>query len=134
PGKAGGSESSVRELLREFGRGNGPERVTVLANPLVAEAYEDFARGPVALREVSPVRAGHHPLRRLAAIGSARLLARGLRRLGADVLHHPVTVPVPRLAGTPTVTTIHDLQHHDLPSLFSRAERAWRRWAYDDAA
>ena len=32
------------------------------------------------------------------------------------------------------VTTVYDLQHHDLPRLFSRGERAFRRWAYDGAA
>jgi glycosyltransferase involved in cell wall biosynthesis len=51
-----------------------------------------------------------------------------------DVLHHPVTVPIPRLRGVPTVTTVYDVQHHDLPQFFSRAERAFRRWAYDSAA
>lgn len=50
------------------------------------------------------------------------------------MLHHPVTVPVPRLPGVPTVTTLLDLQHHDLPDSFPRAERVFRRWAYDDAA
>jgi glycosyltransferase involved in cell wall biosynthesis len=44
-----------------------------------------------------------------------------------------VTVPIPR-TDRPTVVTIHDLQHHDLPQFFSRAERAYRRWAYDGAA
>jgi glycosyltransferase involved in cell wall biosynthesis len=51
-----------------------------------------------------------------------------------DVLHHPVTVPIPRLRGVPTVTTVYDVQHHELPQFFSRAERAFRRWAYDGAA
>ena len=32
--------------------------------------------------------------------------------------------PIPRLRGVPTVTTVYDVQHHDLPQLFSRAERA----------
>jgi glycosyltransferase involved in cell wall biosynthesis len=32
------------------------------------------------------------------------------------------------------VVTLHDVQHHDLPGLFSRAERAYRRWAYDGSA
>jgi glycosyltransferase involved in cell wall biosynthesis len=42
-------------------------------------------------------------------------------------------VPVPR-AKTPTVVTLHDLQHRDLPQLFSRTERAYRAVAYDGAA
>ena len=53
---------------------------------------------------------------------------------GIDLLHHPVTVPIPRLSGVPTVSTVYDLQHREMPGLFSRAERAYRRWAYEGAA
>jgi glycosyltransferase involved in cell wall biosynthesis len=54
-------------------------------------------------------------------------------RAAVDVLHYPLTVPVPRFDG-PTVVTLHDLQHLELPSFFSRAERAFRRFAYEGAA
>jgi glycosyltransferase involved in cell wall biosynthesis len=50
-----------------------------------------------------------------------------------DVVHYPLTVPVPRV-DAPTVLTLHDVQHHDLPSLTPRAERAYRALAYDIAA
>jgi glycosyltransferase involved in cell wall biosynthesis len=50
-----------------------------------------------------------------------------------DVLHYPLTVPVPRFDG-PTVVTLHDLQHLELPGFFSRGERAFRRFAYEGAA
>src|SRR4051794_41869844 len=50
-----------------------------------------------------------------------------------DVLHYPLTVPVPRFAG-PTVVTLHDLQHLELPSFFSRGERQFRHFAYEGAA
>ena len=74
--------------------------------------------------------------------GRATGLIRGLvappaaaRRLAAeaDVLHLPLTVPVPRRRGA-TVLTLHDLLHHELPALFPAAERVFRRVAYDDAA
>jgi glycosyltransferase involved in cell wall biosynthesis len=54
-------------------------------------------------------------------------------RAPVDVVHYPLTVPVPRFGG-PTVVTLHDLQHLELPSFFSRAERVYRRFAYDGAA
>ena len=42
-----------------------------------------------------------------------------------DVLHYPLTVPVPRFAG-PTVVTLHDLQHVELPSFFfSHTSAVW---------
>lgn len=52
---------------------------------------------------------------------------------GLDLLHFPVTVPIPRTA-LPEVVTLHDVQHHDLPEFFSRSERALRRLTYDAAA
>jgi len=48
-------------------------------------------------------------------------------------MHFAVTVPIP-LTSLPTVVTVHDVQHLDLPELFSRAERRYRSWAYDGAA
>src|SRR3954451_7207978 len=59
PGRVGGSETYVRGLLGEFARGHGPERLTVLANRQVAEAYRGYAAGPVELRRVGSYRAGN---------------------------------------------------------------------------
>jgi glycosyltransferase involved in cell wall biosynthesis len=59
-------------------------------------------------------------------------LARGLPG-GIDVMHYPVTVPIPRTR-LPHVVTLMDVQHHDLPHYFSRAERELRRLTYDRAA
>jgi glycosyltransferase involved in cell wall biosynthesis len=58
-----------------------------------------------------------------------------LRRLleRADVVHYPLTVPVPPV-DRPTVLTLLDVQHLDLPELFPRGERIFRRLAYDRAA
>jgi len=55
------------------------------------------------------------------------------RLRGARPVHFPLTVPVPRVAA-PRVLTLHDVQHRDLSSLFSRAERVFRSVAYDRAA
>jgi glycosyltransferase involved in cell wall biosynthesis len=135
PGRVGGSETNVRGLLGEFADGNGPERVTALANRFVAAAYGEYERGPVSLHHVHSYRAGRSVPTRALAMATARALpwlaARDVPPV--DVVHYPVTVPIPRSRG-PTVVTIHDLQHHDLPQFFSRAERAYRRWAYDGAA
>jgi glycosyltransferase involved in cell wall biosynthesis len=135
PGRVGGSETNARGLLGEFADGNGPERVTVFANRFVTAAYGEYERGPVALHHVRSYRAGNSVPTRALAMSAARALpwlaARDVPPV--DVVHYPVTVPIPRSHG-PTVVTVHDLQHHDLPQFFSRAERAYRRWAYDGAA
>jgi glycosyltransferase involved in cell wall biosynthesis len=44
-----------------------------------------------------------------------------------------VTVPIPATR-RPRVVTLHDVQHHEMPHLFSRFERRFRVWAYDGAA
>ena len=136
PGRVGGSESNVRGLLEQFAAGNGPAAVTVLANRHVMRAYADLDRGPVSLCEVRSYRPGDSPPTRALAMAGARLLrGRAARDVppGLDLLHYPVTVPIPSTS-LPRVTTVYDVQHHDMPHFFSRAERAFRRWAYDDAA
>ena len=137
PGQVGGSEANVRGLLGEFGRGGGPDRLTVLANAMVVEAYAGRTRGPVAMHHVRSYHPGGGALTRLLAMVGAGAAPRRTARdvpPGLDVLHHPLTVPIPRPPGVPTVTTVYDVQHHELPHLFSRAERLFRRWAYDGAA
>jgi glycosyltransferase involved in cell wall biosynthesis len=44
-------------------------------------------------------------------------------------VHYPLTLRVPRSHGR-SVVTLHDLQHLDLPAMFPRAERAFRRVAW----
>jgi glycosyltransferase involved in cell wall biosynthesis len=85
---------------------------------------------------VSSYRPGNRIPTRALAMAVARAAP---RRVAADaprdfgVIHFPVTVPIPR-TGLPEVVTVYDVQHHELPQFFSRAERRFRRWAYDGAA
>jgi glycosyltransferase involved in cell wall biosynthesis len=136
PGRVGGSESYARGLLGQFARGRGPERLTVLANSPVAEAYRAYATGPVELCQVASYRAGDRLLTRALAMAAARLSpARAARDVpaGLDVVHYPVTVPIPAVAA-PTVVTIHDVSHLDLRGPRTLPLRRYRRWAYDGAA
>lgn len=136
PGRVGGSEANAAGVLGEFAQGRGPERVTVLANRHVMRAYAGYERGPVRLHHVASYRAGDGDLTRVLAMSAARALpGRAAHDVpaGLDVLHYPVTVPIPRPT-VPHVVTLFDVQHHDLPAFFSRAERTYRRWAYDAAA
>jgi glycosyltransferase involved in cell wall biosynthesis len=136
PGLAGGSETNVRGLLGEFAAANGPDRVTVLANRHVMTRYGPFERGPVQLHHVRSYRPGESTATRVLAMAAAgvapRLAACDVPR-GLDVVHYPVSVPIP-ITDAPRVVTLFDLQHHDLPRMFRGAERAYRRWAYDRAA
>lgn len=133
PGRVGGSESNVRGLLGEFASGHGPERVTVLANRHVVSPYAGYARGPVSLRHVRTYRPGDQPATRFAAMHAGRVWP-VLSGRGFDVVHYPATVPVPRVRGVPRIVSLLDVQHHELPSMFSALERRLRVWAYDGAA
>jgi glycosyltransferase involved in cell wall biosynthesis len=134
PGRVGGSETYVRGLLREYAHGHGPEQLTVLANRHVMAAYGEYG---LNLHHVASYRPGDRTASRFAAMMGARLVpglaARSVPR-DLDVIHHPVTVPIPVVPGARRVVTLMDIQHHELPHLFSLAERRFRSWAYDDAA
>lgn len=127
-GDQGGSETYARELARALAS-VGTFDYTVFAPAGARDAGEGLEtiaiRTPLARR--GPARI---PAVSLAARGS-RALHRRSRELG--VLHYPLTVRVPR-PRVPAVVTLHDLQHHDLPELFSASRRLFRSRAYDRAA
>jgi glycosyltransferase involved in cell wall biosynthesis len=136
PGRVGGSETNVRGLLGAFAAGEGPDEIVVLANRHVLGPYAGFQRGPVRIKHVRSYRPGDSDRTRLAAMTFAALAPRRAARgvpSGLDVLHYPVTVPIPRFDG-PRVITLFDVQHLEMPEFFPRAERAYRRLAYDRAA
>jgi glycosyltransferase involved in cell wall biosynthesis len=134
PGRSGGTETYARALVRELGRDPRGLDVTVLASGRVAAALEP-PHPPVHV--VRDYRTGDRPATRLLAMTSALLAPRVLARdvpPGIDLVHHPVTIPIPRVAGAARVVSLNDVQHHELPEFFSRGERAFRRVAYDRAA
>ena len=61
----------------------------------------------------------------------SRKLQNGLREV--DVVHYPLTVPIPRTSAS-KVVTLQDVQHLDLPDHFSPARRRFRHRAYDEGA
>ena len=121
PGRLGGSETYVRELLRGLAR-VGAHDYRVLLPPVAPTAGETLP-GEVAegYRRATTVP------QRLVAMAHATLRPAPLRRAlaGADVVHYPLTIRIPTVP-VPSVVTLHDLQHLDLPSMFPRAERAFR--------
>ncbi|HEV3229041.1 MAG TPA: glycosyltransferase family 1 protein [Solirubrobacteraceae bacterium] len=56
-------------------------------------------------------------------------LPRHARRLGADVLHHPLPAHA-RRAGCPQMVTVHDLAFEVWPDLFAPRFRVWARRAH----
>ena len=129
PGEMGGSESATSGLLQALARsGTLPYRVYL--PPAAADAHEQL---PYEI--VSGYRPAHTRLERLLALARATVHPEPLRRRlrSADVVHYPFTIRVPSVEA-PSVVTVHDLQHLDLPALFSRVERAFRAVYYHRSA
>lgn len=123
PGVVGGSETYVRELLRGLSR-VGTTTYRVLLPPAAADAGDGL---PTLVVE-------RHRGNRMVAMARAAADPRYPRLFeGMQIVHYPLTVPIPRTK-LPVVVTLHDVQHLDLPELFSRTERAYRSVAYDRAA
>jgi glycosyltransferase involved in cell wall biosynthesis len=125
PGELGGSETYVRELLRALARDGGLD-YRVLLPPVardsagglpseVATEYLEARALPKRVAAMSLATARPGPLR-------ARLAA-------ADVVHYPLTLRIPTVR-KPAVVSLLDLQHLDLPGLFSRPQRAFRALAW----
>ncbi len=137
PGRAGGAETYVRGLTNAFANGDGAEMTTLLLNRNNRSSFPSQTSSNMTSVCIGAYRPGDSSLTRLIAMTAAHLAPRTIADAvpsGLDLMHYPVTVPIPRVAGIPRVVSLLDVQHHDLPQLFSAGERAYRRWAYDNAA
>lgn len=124
PGELGGSETYVRELLRALAR-DGRNEYRAYLPPIAPDAGEGLPS-----EVVREYRAARTLRERLVAMTAATVRPGDLRaHVRGDVVHYPLTIRVPTVSA-PSVVTLHDVQHLDLPRLFSRAERAFRAVAW----
>ena len=136
PDQFTGTASYVRGLLREFARPGGQIAIHGLCNEHALAVFADCAAPRVRLTGADGFRIGSSRARRAAALaGSLVRPARVTRQFARDVsvVHYPLTLGVP-WADLPTVLSLHDVQHHDLPQHFSAATRLARRILYDAPA
>jgi glycosyltransferase involved in cell wall biosynthesis len=131
PGGMGGSETYARALTRELSSVTSVQAVAYL--PVGAGG---FSQGiPEVI--VNQVKAGPSTVDRLRAVAGTRLHRSSIRRAmsSAKVVHFPFTVAAPRPARTQAwVQSLLDVQHLELPQLFSRPELAYRRLFYEGGA
>jgi glycosyltransferase involved in cell wall biosynthesis len=120
-GRLGGSETYTRGLLAAL-RDHGTFDYLAVLPP---DEVEAAACVPV-------VAAGAAGSRRRPVVVARAALASGVLA-GADIVHYPLTVDLPRTSAR-SVVTLHDTLHHDLPALLPRATRLFRKLAYDSAA
>lgn len=130
-GGMGGSETYARMLTELLSGVDG-----LSATAFVPATAAGFSAG-IPEVVIGQVRGGPSTTERLTAVGSAIVHARAVRAAmsDADVVHYPFAVMAPTPARRQArVQTMHDVQHLDLPHLFSRAELLYRRHFYDRAA
>jgi glycosyltransferase involved in cell wall biosynthesis len=129
PSDLGGSETYARQLVRAL------STVGTLEYTAFVPAHAKDAAGGLPTVEVHQPRAARRGPSRIPALALSAVRSRevrtGLEHL--DVVHYALTVPLPRTS-LPTVVTLHDVQHRDLPDFFGRGRRSFRRIAYDRAA
>jgi glycosyltransferase involved in cell wall biosynthesis len=114
----GGSETYARQLVRALAR-VGTHEYSVLVPAYARDAAEGLPAIEVRILTM--------------ALAARRTQGVGARVASLDVVHYALTVPIPRTKA-PTVVTLHDIQHRDLPEFFGPARRSFRRVAYDRAA
>jgi glycosyltransferase involved in cell wall biosynthesis len=121
PGELGGSETYVRELLRGLGRVGELEYKVLL--PPAAPTSSEGLPSEIA----TGYRLARTPVQRLIAMTAATVRPGPLRRdlRDAGVVHYPLTLRIPTVS-QPSIVTLVDLQHLDLPAMFPRAERLFR--------
>ncbi len=129
PGVVGGSETYARALAHALAAERAID-VTAFVPTLAPDAGDGLRTEVVDEYKAASSTGG-----RLRAMGSAWSVpaATRLRYHGLDVVHFPLTVPIPPLR-IPTAITLHDTQHVDRPEHFPRAERLLRKLWYDRAA
>ncbi|WP_295123039.1 glycosyltransferase family 1 protein [uncultured Leifsonia sp.] len=130
-GGMGGSETYARALTEQLA-----DRDDVDASVFLTEASRGFSRG-IPEEIVPGVHAGGSTVDRLRTVAGLQLHARSIRRRfdAFDVVHYPFTVPAPKPGPRQaTVQSLLDIQHLELPELFSRAELQYRKPFYEGFA
>jgi glycosyltransferase involved in cell wall biosynthesis len=127
-GEAGGSAVSARQLVRALGAVGRLEYVV-----FVPAQDHDAAAGLPSVDVHEPRGSRSRPLQLATyAVTAFRTHRVQTRADAVDVLHYAVTNPVPRVH-TPTVVTLDESQHRDLPERFDRSRRSFRQDEHDAA-
>lgn len=130
-GGMGGSETYARALTEELATS-----AELRAEAFVPQSAAGFSAG-IPEHAVSKLTVGPSTRERLASMAVIAARAPQLRRLmsESDVVHYPFTVPAPRPGRhQASVQSLLDVQHLDLPHLFSKPELAYRRRFYEGFA
>ncbi|WP_158251161.1 glycosyltransferase family 1 protein [Cryobacterium sp. Y11] len=130
-GGMGGSETYASALTEQL-----VHHDSVDAKAYLPASARGFSAG-IAEHVIESVTVGPTTRDRLVGLAQITARTRSIRRsmADADVVHFPFTVPVSKPSRTQaSVQTLLDVQHLELPHLFSRSELLYRRWFYEGFA
>jgi glycosyltransferase involved in cell wall biosynthesis len=134
PSNNAGTTTYVRGLLSGLSDDETLE-VIALANPALGRACSDLAGHGIMVcgsRRYATVERRFGRVPALCLTATLPVITAGdLQHV--DVVHYPQTVRSPRV-DRPVVVSLLDVQHLDLPHMFSTSVRMWRRLMYDESA
>lgn len=122
PGKVGGTETYLRNLIRELMVLDQDNQYILFTN---LKCCDTFGRLPDRWREVV---CPFDPENKLTRIWWEQVsLPRLVRQNKVDVLHSPAYVS-PLWVKAARVVTIHDMHYHYFPETFSKAKQLYWKW------
>jgi glycosyltransferase involved in cell wall biosynthesis len=132
PGVVGGTEVFATELARALQR-RSDCTVATFVNAAAGAAHPDLPSIIDHTYSTSSSAPGRLlAMARTSLDGRHRRTTYGLDRF--DVIHYPLTIPIPSAGAAASVVTLHDMQHIFFPQYFSPLERQFRRVAYHRSA
>lgn len=132
PGRVGGAETYLRELLANLPAVAGGDRLTAVLHPEVAAALDTPGMDRVVVARSD---AGLVATRMLEAFTPLRALSieRVFAGLRADAVLFPQQSVFPRRAPVRAVLTVHDLLHLAHPEVLSSFDRVFRAAIYGES-
>jgi len=133
PGKIGGTETYIRQLLPALAAIKGDDEITLLMHKDITDKMivKGLGHHVVNKSDATVVRA-----RFLEAITPyrARFAEKALKELAPDVVFFPQQSLFPKKVSCPSVVTVHDQQHLFFPQYFSMVDRIYRAMIYPYSA
>ena len=128
PGRCGGTESYIRNLMDGFGQYDKVNKYILLVSKDNGDSFETYDQYPNMNRLTLPVESASQPKR---ILWENLYLDKAAQRLGIDVMFIPVySMPMTHGSGIPYVSVIHDLQALHYPQYFSMARRLFLKYMW----
>lgn len=128
PGRCGGTESYIRNLIEGFGEYDKSNRYTLLVSKDNGDSFGIYDQYPNMRRLTLPVESASQPKR---ILWENVYLDKTAKKQEFDVMFIPVySMPATFGSGIPYVSVIHDLQALHYPQYFSAVRRMFLKYMW----